>query len=222
MANACVFCGDDSARLTDEHVFADWISEFFKKHLGVHFDGVSQLVDESGRVTQYPMVPFQQEVKIVCQGCNGGWMRRMEDSVQPILKPMMLGERTRVRAGPQKRLASWAAKTALVLDHLHPAARVVPDSHYGRFRTHLMGSSLVAIRIFTVIPYACLTRRGQHPRGLTPRRSSSGGDASARSPRPWTRSPESPPWSPRSTASSTCQGKLHLRDLTTQSGQHAC
>jgi hypothetical protein len=34
MANPCVFCGDDSARLTDEHVFADWITGFYAERAG--------------------------------------------------------------------------------------------------------------------------------------------------------------------------------------------
>lgn len=133
MANPCVFCGDTSRRLTGEHVFGNWISEFFRARYAQDFNGTSRLLNADGTLTQYPMVPFQQEVRIVCQPCNGGWMRRLEEDVQPILKPMMLGERTRLRAGSQRKLAVWAAKTALVLDYLHPAARVVPDSHYGSF-----------------------------------------------------------------------------------------
>ena len=34
MANPCVFCGDDSARLTGEHVFADWITDFYADRVG--------------------------------------------------------------------------------------------------------------------------------------------------------------------------------------------
>jgi hypothetical protein len=145
MANACVFCGDDSRRLTDEHVFADWISEFFQVVYGKPLGGVAQLVNAEGGITQYTMIPFQQVVKIVCEKCNTGWMRRLEDGVQAVLKRMMLGQPTRLRPETQMKLATWAVKTALVLDHLQPAARVIPDAHYSSFhaqqrplRTHFV------------------------------------------------------------------------------------
>src|SRR5438067_13424651 len=126
MANPCVFCGDDSKRLTGEHVFGNWISEFFKAQYGQVFNGTSQLLNADGKVTQYPMVPFQQEVNIVCQRCNGGWMRRLVEDVQPVLKPMMLRQRILLRPGSQRKLAAGLAKTAVVLASLEPAGRLLP------------------------------------------------------------------------------------------------
>src|SRR5438046_2705856 len=115
MANACVFCGDDSRRLSDEHVFGNWIYRFFRNQLNADLNGVTQLLDAEGGITQYPMIPFQQRVKIVCEACNNGWMRRIEEGAQAFLERMMLGQMTRLRPPDQKKLATWAVKTALVL-----------------------------------------------------------------------------------------------------------
>jgi hypothetical protein len=126
MANPCIFCGDDRNRLTDEHVFGDWISKLFASHS----TGVAQLIDSDGNVQQWAQVPFQQKVKVVCENCNTGWMADLEAKVKPILTPMLLGQRQEVRAQTQKLLAFWTVKTALIIDHLQPKARVVPETEY--------------------------------------------------------------------------------------------
>jgi hypothetical protein len=130
MANACVFCGDDSRRLSDEHVFGDWISRFFVEELGVQITGTSELVGSDGTTRIFPMKPFQQKTKIVCRRCNETWMSKLETSVMDDLKIMIRGQPKMLRSAAQQRLAFWCAKTALVLDHLHPQDRVIPDSHY--------------------------------------------------------------------------------------------
>ena len=127
---SCVFCGKNNVKMTDEHVFGDWISRYFIKELGVELKGVAEIVDADGRVTQFPTTPFQQKVKIVCKPCNEGWMSTLEASVIDLLKPMMIGKSVMLRNNAKKRLAFWCAKTAFVLDHLHPHNRVVPDSHF--------------------------------------------------------------------------------------------
>jgi hypothetical protein len=76
------------------------------------------------------MAPFQHKTKIVCHSCNHGWMSDLETGVMNNLKNMMLGLPTFLNADAQRRLASWCAKTALVIDRLQPGGRVIPDSHY--------------------------------------------------------------------------------------------
>lgn len=131
MANACVFCGDDSRRLTDEHVFGDWVSRFYETQAPPGgFNGKAQIFDDAGNLKEFAAIPFQQVVKVPCETCNTGWMRNLEDGVIPFMKPMLVGEQVRLRPPRQKLLATWCIKTALVMDHLHPRARVVPDSYY--------------------------------------------------------------------------------------------
>lgn len=131
MANACAFCGDNSRRLTDEHVFGNWVSRLFESHAPPEgFSGKAQIFDAAGNLKEFAAIPFQQVVKIPCEACNTGWMRGLEDAVIPFLTPMILGERVRLRPPRQRLLATWCVKTALVMDHLHPRSRVVPDAHY--------------------------------------------------------------------------------------------
>ena len=127
MANACVFCGDASRGPTKEHVVSDWISELFGHYPG----GMSQRLAEDGTVQSWATVPFQDTVRVVCKRCNEGWMSRLESRVKNVLGPMLVqGWITTLSPRTQAAIAFWAAKTALVLDHLQPRARVVPDTEY--------------------------------------------------------------------------------------------
>lgn len=127
---SCVFCGQTNVKMSKEHVFGDWISRYFIEELGVDLKGVAEMVDVDGQITQFPTTPFQQKVRIVCKPCNEGWMSKLENDVMEMLKLMMIGKPVMLRSNAKKHLAFWCAKTALVLDHLHPQHRIVPEAHY--------------------------------------------------------------------------------------------
>jgi hypothetical protein len=131
MAKACVFCEDGSVPMHDEHVFANWIARLYGKMPS----GIAQIIDPSGVVKTYSKRVFQDKIPIVCQErCNGGWMSRLENSVAPLLGPMIKnGWTTTLSPRSQANIAFWAVKTALVLDQFYPAARLIPDSEYPAF-----------------------------------------------------------------------------------------
>lgn len=57
-------------------------------------------------------------------------MSKLETSVMDDLKIMIPGQPKMLRSAARQRLAFWCAKTALVLDHLHPQERIIPDALY--------------------------------------------------------------------------------------------
>ena len=127
MSHPCIFCERTDRKLTNGHVFGEWIAEEF----GRIPEGTSQLVAADGSTKNWPAAPFTDTVRVVCECCNSGWMSAMEGAVKDILGPMMTkGWTTTMSTTTQTELAGWALKTALVIDHLHPRARVVPDSAY--------------------------------------------------------------------------------------------
>jgi hypothetical protein len=116
--------------MSREHVFADWIAALF----GREPDGLYELINADGTTRQFAQAIFQHKVRSVCASCNNGWMSDLESAVKPFLGPMVLnGRRTRLAVASQTQLATWAVKTALVLDRLHPNAAVVPKSEYPAF-----------------------------------------------------------------------------------------
>ncbi len=149
MTRVCVFCGDDSTVLTKEHIYADWISQFFAKQYKQRLTGRVELVAEKGKMLDFPMRPFQHKARIVCHNCNHGWMSDLESGAMDHLKKMMLGDPTFLDGDAQRRLAAWCAKTALVIDRLQPDSRVVPDSYYAEmFQQKSMLKSQVVLAAF--------------------------------------------------------------------------
>jgi hypothetical protein len=133
MANACVFCGDASRGLTDEHVFSDWITDVFgvRGAPGMNAMGTPGTED----VLHWRGPPMQAVVKVLCAKCNNEWLgARIEPRAKRLLTPMIRGESQLIRSRVQRLLAFWAVKTAFMGDHLQPKNRVVPDSQYRDLR----------------------------------------------------------------------------------------
>jgi hypothetical protein len=131
MARVCIFCNLHPEALTREHVYGNWISEFFQARYGKQMQGKVELVDSDGNINDFGMVPFQHTIKMVCHACNHGWMNSLEIGVRDHLKAMMTGDPRFLDADAQRRLAFWCSKTALVIDCLQPKSKVIPESHYG-------------------------------------------------------------------------------------------
>jgi hypothetical protein len=111
----CIFCG--SAQLTREHVLGDWSRR------------LAQLVDASptrhtfhpgdgspSRAVDFLAPPLTQTARVVCAGCNNGWMSEIESNAANVLAPLLRGEPATLRPEDQTALATWAFKTAYVID----------------------------------------------------------------------------------------------------------
>ena len=104
----CIFCGR-SERLTSDHV----ISRAVRKELRLK-PGVTR---HYGDETRYTGDTLSVKVKPVCAKCNGGWMSRLERDVVTFFGASFRGDEA-VILDPdrQERLATWAIKTALLLE----------------------------------------------------------------------------------------------------------
>src|ERR1700737_138002 len=75
------------------------------------------------------------KTRSVCKMCNTGWMSDLEQRSKPLLVGMMKGQTRTLYLVSQRIVATWAYKTALMLQEAatsrnHPARRVFPASHY--------------------------------------------------------------------------------------------
>jgi hypothetical protein len=102
----CPFCGDEG--VTEEHVIPQWLS---------------RLLVERGDLIDKASVHVPRRLKKVdltvpcCETCNHEWLSVLENDVRPILAPMVRGENTRrLEPDQQRLLATWALKTAMMLD----------------------------------------------------------------------------------------------------------
>ena len=131
----CVFCGWEGT-LTKEHAWPDWIRDVLPAG---HVKGHSQqhrVAATTGEVTAITPVLHEKaanrKVQVVCQReCNGGWMSDLENTAKPLLVPIILGEAPHLSEQDQTTISLWAAKTAMMLQLMHPMAiRGIPAAHY--------------------------------------------------------------------------------------------
>ena len=116
MAGQCIFCGT-TAKLTHEHVRPDWL----KKHLPktkVNYDAGHLTVNRPGtpHVLKSKTVggdPLSRRVKCVCEGCNTGWMKAIQDAAKPIVVPIITGDAAVLGRRQQRILAGWIAMSVI-------------------------------------------------------------------------------------------------------------
>jgi hypothetical protein len=131
----CIFCGSD-AKLTREHVFAQWLRDYFPT------DGQNeylrrQIDFDSDEVHARPGPDFDIVVRDYCSTCNNGWMSDLERAVEPILGPMLKGDARLLTAPEQHTLATWATKTMLTLQGFNiDGTRFVSPERYLWFGKH--------------------------------------------------------------------------------------
>lgn len=138
----CIYCGARIGRGTHsrEHVFAEWIRSLFvqtppNERLTVvrHTQGRDQpLVAE-----EWLDEPFNLRVKDLCRPCNSGFSSDIENAAKPMLTALIQGDPVVLRPDAQMRVAVWAMKLILNLQHSHSGHRLtIPASDFRWFRQH--------------------------------------------------------------------------------------
>lgn len=120
----CAFCGNGA--LTAEHVIPQWISRrtelgHLKKEV---IRGRSHYLYRSSAQPDGMEARFEQRglhvpageltVRVVCGGCNSGWMSQLEDDMKVIADPYLTGLSESAETKHAELLAFWATKTAMM------------------------------------------------------------------------------------------------------------
>ena len=124
----CALCGATDVPLTDEDVIPKWALRAFDVQAPVTI----QIREEGGSSQE---IGKRRNLKLVlegglCQQCNNVRLSQLENKVKPILAPMAVEcSPTSLDANSQSRLATWAVKTAFLVElaprQQHPGARPV-------------------------------------------------------------------------------------------------
>jgi hypothetical protein len=126
----CIFCG--RTPLTKEHVVGDWARRFADSDQRP----ILQLCDREGEARderEWTARAYDRQARVVCASCNNGWMSDLETQVSLLLAPDTLDGRPLCH-DEQTLLATWAMKTALVLNAAEtPDRRVIPSEVARRF-----------------------------------------------------------------------------------------
>jgi hypothetical protein len=120
----CIFCGNE--RLTREHIYrrawVEWLAPGAESFTNTRAGG-------EGRAE--PLNTWESDdldvvVRCVCADCNNGWMNRLDEQAEEMLKllcPAKVVARVHARL---RLLAPWATKMALVMECLLPRL-IVPQ-----------------------------------------------------------------------------------------------
>lgn len=113
----CCFCGN--GKLSREHVWPGWAAELLPKSEGnVHFTlkqrrgGPAEKVRESDRQGSITGA----RLRVVCRGCNSGWMSKQEELVRPHLTRLIRGEPLLFNRTARVEVRNWIVMKLMVLD----------------------------------------------------------------------------------------------------------
>lgn len=128
--SVCVYCGGQP--LTNEHVIPKWISKIpavakiladSEKHLYTPHFLAKNVLDANGSTEGFDFVERgkkfrmnQIEVRVICKGCNEGWLSELEQTVAPILTKLINGGPVIIAPTDLETLAVWATKTAMMME----------------------------------------------------------------------------------------------------------
>jgi hypothetical protein len=111
----CALCGATGVPLTDEDVIPKWALRAFDVQAPVTI----QIREEGGSSQE---IGKRRNLKLVLEGglsqqCNNVRLSQLENKVRPILAPMAVECRlTSLDANSQSLLATWAVKTAFLVE----------------------------------------------------------------------------------------------------------
>ena len=108
----CLFCGA-AGPMTKEHIIPRWLAKLTARRGGPVTQSRASYTQPVPHVRSYPVVGIK--LPGVCLGCNGGWMKGLEDAVKPLLTPMIGGQRIQLSPADQRVLATWLYKMCLLL-----------------------------------------------------------------------------------------------------------
>jgi len=126
----CVFC--NGTKLSNEHIFAKWLL----KELGIYDNNVTMT---HASVIGIPLSnrkhSFSKLVNgLVCERCNSGWMRQLEDDCQKHIINLMNWNEIDNELNFLKEhfytVAKWSFKNVILLNSATNYRYLVPDEHY--------------------------------------------------------------------------------------------
>jgi hypothetical protein len=144
---SCAFCGSKGS-LTNEHIYPQWIWREFgdtpnppkpvttghhseQEVMTPFFGGfLRDVVSSSDRPR---LRPTARKVKVVCPGCNNGWMSHLETEAQTAHR-VMAKKQWRFSADDVSVLRRWAIKTGLMSEHFDRGLRLATPDVYRAIR----------------------------------------------------------------------------------------
>jgi hypothetical protein len=140
----CRFCGATNRRITNEHVWPDWLHDYLPT--STHQGHSERWSSAAGRQRwRQPMLAAT--VRVFCEDCNTGWMSDLEAEAKSIVGPMVIGEAVDLDTDAQRIVANWVAVKGLVAVQTSQVQQPIPKYHYRRVH-HFQGAPPNTMRVW--------------------------------------------------------------------------
>lgn len=110
-------------------------------------DGTHQVYAEA-RGKTIPVMDIT--VRVPCGRCNGGWMSQLEGRTKPILEAMMSGDAVVLDETAVRTVATWAFKTAAMLQFNDHRTRAVSKRDLILLKRHLLPGGITNVYAFSM------------------------------------------------------------------------
>jgi hypothetical protein len=131
----CTFC--DRKGNSREHAWPEWLLKYF--------GGSVRAIHRRTESGQGRLDAREIKVKTVCKQCNEGWMSGLESRASLSIKPMARGCEHNLGQNEAIILATWAVKTAAMLERASGSALCLRDEDFRYIKEHLAPPAGVAV-----------------------------------------------------------------------------
>lgn len=119
LRGSCIFRCNSGQPLNEEHIIGQAVAEAMDldypipMSLGHMAHTTLERVEADRREEEKLEITLRGRV---CMGCNGGWMRKLDESILAFMRPALTDHReVALNENKQRMLARWATKVALLL-----------------------------------------------------------------------------------------------------------
>ncbi len=127
----CIFCG--STNLSRTHIWPEWINQLFPGNHRQHEATMMSSPDLANAEVRVAVKLKQgkmtsQKPRLACISCNTGWMKRFEDAMAPILKPVIAGTGVAILNQRQARIfAGWVSLIFTLAEYTSGVGATLPE-----------------------------------------------------------------------------------------------
>lgn len=126
----CIFCG--APQLSKEHFWPKWLAPYIPKPpINAH---ISEIHSAEGKAkpiierrSERPGGVETKKIRVVCSGCNNGWMSNVESSAKQVINALMGSLEEQLSADETYALARWIALKTIVGEYASENTALTPD-----------------------------------------------------------------------------------------------
>jgi hypothetical protein len=144
LVNECIFREPTRPHtpLSQEHVWGEWLKGYARSGINKHHLRYEE-VGKPGTQIRATLTlragdPLYSKAKVVCTGCNNGWMSDIQKRAKPYLIPLIEGRSAVMGTAALEAIAAWCVMATMTGEYLTRDATAVAISQGERdwFRDH--------------------------------------------------------------------------------------